>query len=433
MARRIPSYRFHKASRQAIVVLGGHTHYLGKWNSPESRDEYDRIMSEWFAAGRSKAVPPPSATEYRATVGEVLLAYWRHAEGYYRDREGRPTGELDNVRDALRPLRRLYGRTQAVEFGPLALRAVRDEMVRAGLARGTINARVHRAFRWAASVQLIPGSVVVDLDTVEALAEGRTEARETEPVKPVPLETVEATLPFLSPTVAAMVRVQLLSGCRPSEVMTMRGCDLKMGEEGWEYRPASHKNAWRKRGRVVTLGPRAVEVVREFLKPDLSAYLFDPREAVARHHEGRRSRRTSKPTPSELKRRSKGTPGAKLKARYDRRSYRQAVARACDRAFPHPVEVELTARLDNAPKGQRRTVQRELAAWRREHRDELAAWRTSHRWCPLQLRHTAATAVRARYGLEGAQVVLGHASADTTQIYAEASLEKARSIVAEIG
>jgi integrase len=54
-------------------------------------------------------------------------------------------------------------------------------------------------------------------------------------------------------------------------------------------------------------------------------------------------------------------------------------------------------------------------------------------WSPLQLRHTAATAIRARYGLEAAQTVLGHAKPDTTLIYAERDLARAHAIAAEVG
>jgi integrase len=54
-------------------------------------------------------------------------------------------------------------------------------------------------------------------------------------------------------------------------------------------------------------------------------------------------------------------------------------------------------------------------------------------WTPLQLRHTAATALRARYGLEAARVVLGHARAETTQIYAERDQARAREIMTELG
>lgn len=55
------------------------------------------------------------------------------------------------------------------------------------------------------------------------------------------------------------------------------------------------------------------------------------------------------------------------------------------------------------------------------------------RWHPNQLRHTAATLVRKAYGLEAAQVILGHASADMTQIYAEKNADAARAVIKEIG
>ena len=41
------------------------------------------------------------------------------------------------------------------------------------------------------------------------------------------------------------------------------------------------------------------------------------------------------------------------------------------------------------------------------------------RWTPNQLRHAKATEVRAKFGLEAAQVYLGHGSANVTEIYAE--------------
>jgi integrase len=319
--------------------------------------------------------------------------FWRHAEMHYRDQDGVPTDELKNFKDALKPLRRLYGKTSARSFGPLALRAIRDGMVKSGLARTTVNARVNRirrAFKWAASVEMVPGSVVEALRNLDGLREGRTEAREAEPVGPVPLEHVEATLPYLPRPIAAMVRLQLLTGCRAGEVAAIRGSDLTPGDPVWEYRPAKHKNRWRGKARVIPLGPKAQEIVREFLKPDLSAHLFSPADTVEAIHASRRAARTSKPTPSELAIRCQGTPGAKHGRSYRRGSYLQAVVRASRKA--------------GVPE-----------------------------WTPLQLRHTAATLIRARYGLETAQVVLGHAKADTTEIYAERDLAKARTVMAEIG
>ncbi len=52
---------------------------------------------------------------------------------------------------------------------------------------------------------------------------------------------------------------------------------------------------------------------------------------------------------------------------------------------------------------------------------------------PNQLRHSAGTEIRQRYGLEGAQVALGHASASVTEIYAETDKSKAVLIAKEIG
>jgi integrase len=54
-------------------------------------------------------------------------------------------------------------------------------------------------------------------------------------------------------------------------------------------------------------------------------------------------------------------------------------------------------------------------------------------WTPNQLRHSAATEVRQKFGLEAAQMHLGHASADTTQIYAETDIEKAVEVARKLG
>ena len=54
-------------------------------------------------------------------------------------------------------------------------------------------------------------------------------------------------------------------------------------------------------------------------------------------------------------------------------------------------------------------------------------------WSPNQLRHTAGTEIRKLFGLEEAQVILGHATADVTQIYAERDLRKAVEVAKKIG
>ena len=391
----IPSYRLHKQSGQAVVTLpdglgNRRDVMLGRYGSVESRKEYARVLAEWEASGRQH--PQPAVTS-DLTVNEILLRYWRWAEGNYRDADGNVSRELENVALALRPLRQLYGHAGAREFGPLALRAVRESMVKAGLCRGVINNRVNRirrVFKWAASCELEPSSVYEALRTVSGLQRGRSEAREADPVSPACEEHVQAALPFLPAPVGAMAELQLLTGMRPGEAMAMRAIDLTMSGPVWAYRPASHKNRHRGLDRVIFLGPRAQEIIRPFLTADLGAYVFSPRAYVEAMHRRRAEQRKTKRTPSELKRLRKAKPRRVPADRYSRRSYRLAVLRACKKAGVPP-------------------------------------------WTPLQLRHAAATAIRAKYGLETAKAILGHSRVETSQIYAERDMARAERVMREIG
>ena len=100
---------------------------------------------------------------------------------------------------ALRPVRKLYGRTLVRNFGPLALKAVRQHMIdEEDLCRGVINNRtnrIKRVFKWAVSEQFAPPGPYEALRSVAGLSYGRTEAREAEPVKPVPEVWVGACCP----------------------------------------------------------------------------------------------------------------------------------------------------------------------------------------------------------------------------------------------
>jgi integrase len=55
------------------------------------------------------------------------------------------------------------------------------------------------------------------------------------------------------------------------------------------------------------------------------------------------------------------------------------------------------------------------------------------RWHPHQLRHAYASRIRALHGLDAAQVMLGHRTARTTEIYAERNIGVAKGISDEIG
>lgn len=54
-------------------------------------------------------------------------------------------------------------------------------------------------------------------------------------------------------------------------------------------------------------------------------------------------------------------------------------------------------------------------------------------WTPNMLRHSAATRIRARFGVEAAQAILGHSRVSTTEIYAEPDYAKAIEVIADFG
>ena len=54
-------------------------------------------------------------------------------------------------------------------------------------------------------------------------------------------------------------------------------------------------------------------------------------------------------------------------------------------------------------------------------------------WSPNRLRHTAVTLIREEFGLDVAQVILGHKSVRVTQVYAEVNRRKAIEVVKRIG
>ncbi len=401
-----PQLRHHRPTGQAVVTLSGRDIYLGTWppgkrNPPTAvREEYDRRISEWLANGRR--LPDGKGDGTPLTVGELLVRFMAYCEQHYRRPDGTATNEQSEFRMSGRPLNYLYGNLPAKEFSPLKLKAVRQIMIdgyehpkygsQHALCRGVINhrvARILRIFKWAVSEELVQAEVYQALKTVRGLERGRSLARETDPVAPVNLDVVEKTLPYLLLPVQALVRLQMLTGARPGEVCIMRGCDLDASGPVWLYRPRSHKTVHRGKPRIVALGPKAQDVVRSFLKLDTQAYLFSPREAMEQKRVRMRMDRKSKVQPSQQcrkRRRPKKQPGE----HYSNMSYASAVATACRKAgLPH--------------------------------------------WSPHQLRHTYATEVRRRFGLEAAQVSLGHAQAQVSEIYAERDLSLAVRVAGEIG
>lgn len=380
-----PKYRRHSTG-QAVVTLAGRDFYLGVYGTPESRREYQRLLAEWHAAGRNL---PPSYADPGRTLAEVMLAYLNFAEGYYLS-----GGELAGIKCALKAVRELYADLPAADFSPLKLKAVREKLIDRKISRGVINqwiGRIKRMIRWATENELVPGSVYHALQAVRGLQRGRSEARETDPVKPVPAPFVDAVKPFVAPQIWAMIELQRLTGMRPGEVTILRTADLDTSGAIWVYTPLRHKTQHRGHARQIYLGPQAQGVLRPWLKTDLEAYLFSPREAMESHHAERgRNRKTPAGYGNGPGTNRKRRPQIAPREFYQVGAYGRAIARACEKAnVPH--------------------------------------------WHPHQLRHNAATFLRKEFGLDTARAVLGHRSPAITEVYAEVDGEKARQVMQRVG
>lgn len=422
LVNRNPKYTQHKASGQAVVTIDGEDVYLGTYGTKASRDEYDRIIGEWLANGRRLH------TDKSITVNQLVLAFKEHAETYYRHADGTPTNEVKNYRYAVKPLRRLYGNTAVNDFGPLKLEAVRNEMIRMGWTRTRINRDVRRLqyiFRWGAQKEMVPGEVRHAVDSLEGLKAGRSKAKESKPVPPVPLSTVRATLPYLSRIVGAMVRVQLLTGCRPGEVCGMRTGEIDRTGPVWLYKPAQHKTAHHGHQRVVYIVDEAKAILEPFLKLDPNAYLFSPAEADAERREVQHRARVEGGTPLSCG----NAPGTNVKSkprkkpgkRYAVESYAHAIYNGCIKAFGMPEDLRKAPKRKDAQGNRIPETQHEKA----ERLAKAKAWRAEHCWHPHQLRHTSATELRREFGAEAAQLGLGLQTLPMVEIYGERNRDKA--------
>jgi integrase len=392
MPPRIPKYRRRPDRNVAFAEhpRGRRTYFPGRYDSPESRAAYNRWLRG--VLGEPEAGIDLPADPGLATVADLVLAFLGWAKLYYLQ-NGKVGSEYHCLRSASIPLLKVADSIVASHFGPRDLKAVRTEMGDRKWTRETVNAqvgRIRRIFRWGVEHELVRPQVLQAIQAVAPLRKGRTGLQEGRGVQPVDPAHVAAVLPRVGPVVAAMIRLQQVAGMRPQDVCQLRPADIDRSGKVWLYR--QHKGEWRGEVRIVTFGPRAQKILKPWLARPEDAYCFSPAESEA-------ARRTTRKRTAR-----RGRPP---RQRYDTGSYRRAIDRA--------IEALNTKAAEKAAKA-----------------GKPAPTPIPH-WSPNQLRHNAATLVRAKYGIEAAQVYLGHARADVTQVYAERDLELARRIAREIG
>lgn len=368
-----PAYLLHKGSGQAYVNYHGKERYLGTYGSPESRKRYQEFIGEWQQELDQVRANIRYIARPGCTVAELVAAHSEHAREHYRHADGTPTSEVRAFALSLRPLLGAdYRDMPAAEFRPAHLKAIRERWIAAGHARKTVNqaaGRIRRLFRWAAGEELVSVDAVAALGFVADLGEGRTAAPDHEPVVPVPLRDLAATLRELdrtTPAVSAMIRLQYYCGARPGEVCRMRADEIDRGGlvavgarriqlpgGVWVFQPGQNKT-----GRAVyVLGCRARAILRG-IEPSADGWMF----------------------PS---RRRRGRP-------WSVSGYQHAIA------------------------------------------DAARAAGAGH-WSPGQLRHNFLTRIDAAAGIQTAGHAVGHTSIDTTAIYVERNLREVAEVIGKMG
>jgi integrase len=334
-------------------------------------------------------------TANQCTVGELVDQYLAHANEYYR-KAGLHTSQYTLIGEAVKALD-LYDSLPVEQFGPNALRAVRETWIGKGVCRTTVNkyqGLVRGMFKWGVSHQLVPVDVYQTLATVEGLRRGRTTAPDYDRKTSVPEGVIEATKAKLPPLLRDMIDLQTLTGARPTEMLLLKPCEIDRSGPVWEADiTARSKTEHHNQPRFLYFGPKAQQILRPYLlskRPD--EYLFNPRDAIRQRNADCKTHRHQPVEPPKTDR--------SVGDHYDASSYRKAIYRA-------------------------------VADANKERKEQ--GLKEIERWNPHRLRHNAGTLVRRTKGLDGAQVFLGHANADVTQIYTDQDRELARRIAAELG
>lgn len=397
---KVPKYRLHKGSGQAAVTINGKAHYLGKYGTLESHELYRKVVGQFLAEQGRPPLPARDNVALLAikrnrkpiTVVEACTEYLRFCQA------NRPN-EVSAVESMQAVFVTTFRHELAANIGPLALKQVREAMVNSGhllakqksdrksgkkskrqptpWSRRYVNEQIGRLkqmYSWLVENELLPADVANALKFVRGLREGEAGTQDNDPIGPVDDSVVDATLPFLPDVVADMVRLQRLTGMRPGEICQLRPCDIDRQADIWKFEPRKHKTQHHGKKRVVFLGPNAQAILLKYLARDAESHCFSPADSEAKRRVAR----------------GRGTKGVVYATKYNACTYRRAIVRAAAKA-----QVE--------------------------------------QWAPNRLRHSAGTEVRQKFGLEAAQVVLGHSRADVTQIYAERDYEKAIAVARAIG
>jgi integrase len=386
--------KYTKSEKYACVYRNGKKIYLGLYGSPESKAAYARFVAESKAGSELLLSKGEPGEVSGVTVKELALAFLDDAK------KTLAKGNYGHHRIVVQELLKLYGDNIPVDsFTPKCLRLFRQGLIDTHrFCRKTVNnyvCRVVGIFTWGVSEECVQPNTEALLKAVKPLQEGYVGTYDLPEREDVSDDVIKATLPFMPPTVAAMVKLQRLTGMRPSEVFNMRvgQIDRRTDPEIWLYRLPCHKTKKKtKRDKIVPLGKPEQKLILPYLEgKEPGAAVFSLHTAMAERRTARRANRKTRVTSAQ---RAKDDARAENKYSrysefYGKDSYRSA------------VEYAIAKGNKNLPDGEK----------------------IPH-WTPYQLRHAASSAMEVEVGFEASQVLLDHASPNTTARYNHRRLQK---------
>lgn len=403
-----PNIRFQKGHNgkpgRYYVRLNGNKKYLGYGDDSkkapfEVTQRYTNLVEQWR---RNGCKPSLSHVKPGISVEDLAVKYleWFAEQGHTKE----------TMSHSLRAMQFLIdhcGNLSTADFTRHTLKSLQEKLERDGVngepyKRLTINRYINlikSAFTegeergWGVDENL-PGQ----LAKVRALRQGRTTAQEYQERDGVDDVVVEATLPFMSQTIRAMVMVHRVSDMRSQDVCNLRICDIEMNDPDfpdiWFYAPHTHKTKKQGKKLLKAIPPEAQKILQPFIeakKDSPEAFLFCPKDVVKSYRENRRAERKTSVQPSQVersRRAKKRKPKRAAGDKYTAASYRVAVQRAQERARAAGVDIP------------------------------------EKNWFPHQLRHTSTTEIKDRFGMKAARDMAGHSNSKVTKGYAKTKKER---------
>ena len=297
----LPEPRFHAQSRRYRIRYQGQTYWFATGIEKGSRAYWERLREIFDEISGSpepsKASQAEPGVPAGLTVRHLCVAFMDHAKRHYIQRT---TGRILIVRRCCQILDRLFADMPVDDVSPRHLIVLRDKLINGApemaipskstrkpkaLSRRYINdlvSQVCTIFRWGVEQEIVAPATWHGLRAVRPLRAGHPGVPEPPPVESVSVRDLARTLRALDQNgpVAAMLRLQYLTGARPGEIAMLRSNEIDMSSDVWVYSPREHKNAHRHDTRLIFLGPKAQRILRPFLSANPDGFLFpvNPRE-----------------------------------------------------------------------------------------------------------------------------------------------------------